>query len=150
MTRKPADAGYAERVRASFAAQTIMRTLGAELTRVAPGEIEIALPFRAELAQQHGFLHAGVVTTLMDSACGWAAYSLMPADAGVLAVEFKANFLRPAAGDVVARASVLKAGRTINVCRADAFVRDGTDAETHVATMLGSIMTVLGRDGVSG
>ena len=120
MIREPADAGYAERVRASFAAQTIMKTLGAELMRVAPGEIEIVLPFRAELAQQHGFLHAGVVTTLMDSACGWAAYSLMPADAGVLAVEFKVNFLRPAAGDVVARATVLKAvglSRPASTCR---------------------------------
>jgi len=149
MTRASADPGFEERVRESFGRQTVMATLGAELRRVAPGEIEIAMPFRADLAQQHGFLHAGILATLMDSACGYAAYSLMPADAGVLAIEFKANFLRPADGDVVARGTVLKKGRTVSVCRADAHVlRAGS--EVLAATMLGSIMTVLGRDGVTG
>jgi uncharacterized protein (TIGR00369 family) len=149
MTWTPKDPGFESRVRSSFERQTIMATIGAELTRVAPGEIEIVVPFRSDLSQQHGFFHAGVLTTVMDSACGYAAFSLMTAEAGVLAIEFKANFLRPAAGDVVARATVLKPGRTINVCRADAFVRkDG--GEVLAATMLGSIMTVLDREGVTG
>lgn len=147
MTWEPRDAEFETRVRESFERQTIMATLGAELIAVAPGEIEIALPFRRDLSQQHGFLHAGVLTTLMDSACGYAALSLMPAEAGVLAVEFKANFLRPADGEVVARSTVLKPGRTINVCRADAFLRrDG--GEVLAATMLGSIMTVVDREGI--
>jgi len=134
-----------ERVRASFARQRVMDTFGAELTRVEPGSVEIRLPFREGLTQQHGVLHAGVLATILDSACGYAAQSLLPPDGEVLAVEFKVNFLAPARGEaVVARAAVVRSGRTLSVCRADAFAQDGGE-ETLVATMTGTIMNVAGR-----
>ena len=146
----PQDPGFEARVRGSFAQQAVMETLGARLLRVAPGEVDIELPFRADLTQQNGFLHAGIVTTVLDSACGYAAFTLMPADAGVLSIEFKVNLLAPAQGErVVARGRVVRAGRTISVCQGDAFaVRDGE--ERHVATMTGTMMTVLPRGGASG
>lgn len=142
MSHAPADPAYASRVRASFERQAVMATLGATLVRVAPGEVDIEAPFRAELAQQHGFLHAGILATLLDSACGYAAFSLMPADAAVLSVEFKVNLLAPATGERFgARARVIRAGRTITVCEADAWaIRNGE--EKRVATMLGTMMCV--------
>src|SRR5690349_23737575 len=94
----PPDPAYADRVRASFARQQIMHLIGATLTRVEPGAVEIHLPFRADLSQQHGFVHAGVITTIVDSACGYAALTLVPPATGVLSIEFKANFLAPARG----------------------------------------------------
>ncbi len=141
----PQDPAFRERVRASYALQSVMATLGAELTRVEPGEVEIELPYRADLAQQHGFLHAGVLATVLDSACGYAAFTLMPADAGVLSVEFKVNLLSPATGTrLLARAHVLRAGRTISVCQADGFMlQDGV--EKHVVIMTGTMMSL--RDG---
>jgi uncharacterized protein (TIGR00369 family) len=127
-----------------------MSTIGAELVRVAAGDVEIHLPFRADLTQQHGFLHAGVTTAVMDSCCGYAALSLMPPGAGVLTVEFKTNLLAPARGDVlVARGTVVRAGRTITVCTADAVMLT-QGAETAVATMLATIMTIEHRPGVTG
>jgi len=146
----PQDPDYEPRVRASFAQQTAMDTIGAVLTRVAPGEVEVELPFRAELTQQHGFIHAGILATVLDSACGYAAFTLMPAEAGVLSIEFKVNLLAPAEGErIIARARVVRAGRTISVCAADAFaVRGGT--ERHVTTMTATMMTVLGRGNVAG
>ncbi|CAA9301088.1 MAG: Thioesterase [uncultured Gemmatimonadetes bacterium] len=150
MTIEPQDPGFEARVRAGFQRQQVMATLGARLTRVAPGETEIELPFRAELAQQDGFLHAGIVTTILDSACGGAAFTLMPADAGVLSIEFKTNLLAPARGELlVARARVVRAGRTITVCQADGLMVDG-GREVHVATMTATMMTVLGRGGAEG
>lgn len=131
------------RVRRSFAAQAAMSTIGARLTGVEPGAVEIDLPFRDDLTQQNGFLHAGIVTAVLDSACGYAAYTLMPAEADVLSIEFKVNLLAPAVGDrLIARAAVKRAGRTVTVCTADAFsVRGG---EEHlVATMTGTMMTRL-------
>ena len=137
-------------VRESFDKQRVMRTLGALLTRVAPGEVDIELPFSEALTQQHGFLHAGVVTTVLDSTCGYAAFSLMPPGAGVLSVEFKVNLLAPAKGErLIARGRVLRAGRTISVCQADAAIRSG-DRETPIATMLATIMTVRDRPEVVG
>lgn len=110
--------------------------------KVAPGEVEIELPFREDLTQQHGYLHAGVVTSVVDSACGYAALSLTPEGAEVLSVEFKINLVAPATGDVVvARARVLRAGRNITVCAGDAFARTG-EREKLVATMLATMMTV--------
>ena len=108
------------------------------------------LPFREDLTQQHGFLHAGIVSTIADSACGYAAYSLMPAEAAVLTVEYKVNFLSPAQGErMVARARVITPGRTVTVCTCDVFaVRNGT--ERIVATMLGTIMAVRDREGLRG
>src|SRR5687768_8506856 len=112
-----------------------METIGARLVRVAPGEVDVELPFREDLTQQHGFLHAGVVGTVLDSAAGYAAATLMPAAAEVLSIEFKVNLLAPARGErIIARGRVVRAGRTITVCTADAFaVQDG--AERHVSTM---------------
>jgi uncharacterized protein (TIGR00369 family) len=132
-------------VRDSFERQQLMHTVGASLASVAPGEIEIHLPYRIELTQQHAFLHAGVVTAVLDSACGYAAFSLMPPGTGVLSVEFKTNLLAPARGDLlVARGRVVRAGRTITVCEADAFMRTGDD-DTLVATMLATLMCIQDR-----
>ena len=144
------DSDFETRIRASFPRQTFMTTLGASLERVAPGAIDIKLRIRAELSQQHGFVHAGAVASIADSACGYAAASLAPADAGVLAVEFKINLLAPAAGDyLLARGRVIRAGRTLTVCQAEVVaVADGT--ERTVAIMTGTIMNVQGRAGVSG
>ena len=138
MTPNPA---FAEEIKASFAKQTIMGLIGAELSRVEPGAIEITLPYRADLAQQHGYLHAGIVTTIADSACGYAAYSLMPPKSEVLSVEFKVNLMRPAKGEVfVAVAEVVKSGRTLTVVRADVFGVDHSGKRELVATMLGTMM----------
>jgi uncharacterized protein (TIGR00369 family) len=144
------DPQFESRVRASFDKQTVMATLGAQLARVAPGEVDVELPYRAALAQQHGFMHAGVLATVLDSACGYAAFSLMPADAAVLSIEFKINLLAPAIGDrFIARARVIRAGRTITVCHADAFaIRDG--AEKLVTTMVGTMMCVRDNPELSG
>ena len=131
---------FADEIKQSFAKQTIMGLIGAELTRVEPGLIEIRLPYRADLAQQHGYLHAGIVTTIADSACGYAAYSLMPPNSEVLSVEFKVNLLRPAKGETFsAVAEVVKSGKTLTVVRADVF---GIEQERRemVATMLGTMI----------
>lgn len=118
-----------------------MKLIGAKLSLVEPGVVEITLPYRADLAQQHGYLHAGVVTTIADSASGYAAYSLMPAGSEVLSVEFKVNMLRPAKGlEFVARAEVIKAGRTLTVVRADVFGSAEDAARELVATMQGTMI----------
>jgi len=129
-------------VRATFARQLYMTTIGAELVRVAPGEIDIALPFRADLTQQHGYLHAGVVTAIVDTACGCAAYTLMPAGSGVLSVEYKVNLLAPSVGErMLARGRVLRPGRTLTVCSGEvvAITEDGGEEKTVVA-MLATMM----------
>ena len=141
MTPLPPNPSFAEEIKASFAKQTIMSLIGAELSRVEPGVVEITLPYRADLAQQHGYLHAGIVTTIADSACGYAAYSLMPPKSEVLSVEFKVNLLRPAKGEVfLAVAEVVKSGRTLTVVRADVFGLDQGGRRELVATMLGTMM----------
>jgi len=137
-----------DRVRASFDRQKIMHLLGATLTGVGHGQIEITLPFREELTQQHGFLHAGVVTTILDSACGYAALSVMPEGAGVLSIEFKTNLLAPARGSrFLARGRVVRAGRTIVVCSGDviALQDDEGEQEVMVATMLATMLVAQGR-----
>ena len=132
---------FAEKIKASFAKQTLMGLIGAELSRVEPGIVEITLPYRADLAQQDGYLHAGIVTTIADTACGYAAYSLMPAKSEVLSVEFKVNLTRPAKGEMfVAVAEVIKSGRTLTVVRADVFGVDHSGERVLVATMLGTMM----------
>jgi len=142
--------GFEARVRESFDRQKVMATIGARLSRVAAGEVDIELPYRDNLTQQHGFLHAGIIGTVMDSACGYAAFSLMPPDAAVLAIEFKLNLLAPATGErVMARGRVKKAGRTIMVCEADAFAVTGGD-EKLVASMTGTMMVVSGRPELRG
>jgi uncharacterized protein (TIGR00369 family) len=142
------DPAFAERVRESFARQKAMALIGASVLRVVPGEVDIAAPFRAELSQQHGFLHGGISTALLDSACGYAALTLMPAGTGVLAVEFKVNLLAPADGEsFVARGRVVKAGRTISVSSGDLFAIRGGEEEL-CATMLATMMTIRDRPGV--
>lgn len=144
------DPGCEARVRESFARQRVMRTLGARLASVAPGAVEIRLPFRDDLTQQHGFVHAGVVSTIADSACGYAALSLMQTDAAVLSIEYKVNLLAPAEGEeLVARARVVRAGRNVTVCAADVVALRAGE-ETPVATMLATMMTVRDRPGLRG
>lgn len=142
----PLNPSFAEEVERSFARQPIMNLIGAGLTLVEPGVVEITLPYRADLAQQDGYLHAGIVTTIADSACGYAAYSVMPAGSEVLSVEFKVNLLRPAQGvTFVARAEVIKAGRTLTVVRADVFgIAENADREL-VATMQGTMICLRRR-----
>src|SRR5262249_8737219 len=129
-----------EEIEQSFAKQTIMALIGGKLTLVEPGVIEITLPYRTDLTQQHGYVHAGIVMTIADSACGYAAYTLMPAGSDVLAVEFKVNLMRPAKGEMfVARAEVIKSGRTLTVVRADVYALSGAQREL-VAIMQGTMM----------
>jgi uncharacterized protein (TIGR00369 family) len=137
---------FERRVRASFARQRVMESIGATLTHVEAGAVEITLPYRIDLTQQHGFIHAGIVATILDSACGYAAFSLMPPEMAVLTVEYKINLLRPAKGDrLIARARVVRVGKTLTVCAGDAFAEtDGV--ETVVATMLATVMAVEQRD----
>ena len=129
-----------QRIRESFARQAIMTTIGASITHIGPGEVTIELPFRVEITQQHGFVHAGVVTTIVDNACGYAALSLMPPAAAVLTVEYKVNFLSPAVGDkLVATGRVLRPGRTLMVCLGEVVaLTDGR--EKAVATMLATMI----------
>jgi uncharacterized protein (TIGR00369 family) len=133
---------HEQRVRQSFSRQAFMSTLGAKLTAVGQGSVEIRLPFSPNLTQQNGYLHAGAITAVLDSACGYAALTLAADDKDVLSVEFKVNLLSPATGEVfAARAQVKRAGRTLTVCTADAFaISDGR--EKLVATMLATIMAV--------
>jgi uncharacterized protein (TIGR00369 family) len=148
---EPRDPDFETRIRDSFARQRFMHTLGAALHAVRPGEVVIALPFSEALTQQHGFLHAGAVSSVVDSACGYAALSLMPPGTGVLSVEFKVNMLAPAAGrrfEAVGR--VRKAGRTITVCEGELRAFSGDDdAGTLVALMQGTMMTVRDRPGLT-
>lgn len=147
---QPCADGFESRVRTSFGRQAFLATIGARLIRVAAGEVAIELPFRADLAQQHGFLHAGVVTAIVDTACGYAAYSLMPEDAAVLTVEYKVNFLAPAEGDrLVATGRVIKDGQTITVCTGEVIAALGGQ-EKLVAVMQATMMTVMGRPGLMG
>ena len=141
---------YATRVRDSFARQGAMGTLGARLERVEPGAVDIAFDWALPLTQQHGFIHAGMVSTALDSACGYAAFTLMPEDAAVLTIEFKINLLAPAQGERFRmEGRVLKPGRTITVCEGRAYVIQGGQ-EKLVATMGCTLMAVVGRESVQG
>lgn len=133
---------YQEVVRASFAVQGLMAHFGAKLSRVEPGAVDLEVPFRSELSQQHGFFHGGVTTALVDTACGYAALTLMPAGSEVLSLEFKVNLLAPARGDrLVARGRVLRSGRTVTVCQGDVCVVSAA-GELHCATMLATMVRV--------
>lgn len=147
---EPKDPDFRERVAASFRRQTVMQTLGIEIARLDAGEIELTMPFSQPFTQQHGFIHAGIIATALDSACGYAAFSLMPADAAVLTVEFKTNLLAPAKGErFVFRGRVVKPGRTLTFCEAGAFAVDAA-SERLIATMTGTLMAVFDRAGVIG
>ena len=137
---EPLGAPAVARVRESFARQGAMATLGAELSDVATGRVVIALPIEPRVSQQDGFVHAGVVVAALDSACGYAALTLMPDDAEVLTVELKVNLLAPAGGyRLVAEGEVIRAGRTLTVCRGDGYAEQGSD-RVHVATMLATMV----------
>jgi uncharacterized protein (TIGR00369 family) len=140
------DPDFESRVRASFAKQAFMAMLGATLTEVKPGAVTIELPFRADLTQQHGFLHAGAVASVADSACGYAALSLMTPGAAVLSVEFKINLLKPAAGTRFrAVGQVVRAGRTLTVCSGEVLAqREGH--ETTIAVMQATMMALADRN----
>src|SRR3984885_10474792 len=147
---EPKDPNLDSRVRASFARQAAMATLGITIVALKPGEIEFDMPYNSAYTQQHGFMHAGIIATALDSACGYAAFSLMPADAAVLTVEFKTNLLAPAKGDHFRfRAHVVKPGRTLTVCEAQAFALDGTADERLVATMTGTLMALFDRPNIA-
>jgi len=139
------DTEYQRRVRDSFQRQGLMRHLGAELVSLEPGGAVIRVPFCGELTQQHGYFHAGVTGAIADSSCGYAAYTLMPADSSVLTVEYKINLLAAADGEeLIARARVVRSGKTLKICTADVFVRkEGT--ENHCAMMLATIMCMAGK-----
>jgi uncharacterized protein (TIGR00369 family) len=150
MTFKPRDPDFEKRVRDSFARQTLMSTLGAELTRVLPGEAEISLPYRDDLTQQHGFIHAGIIATLADTACGYAAFSLMPADMAILTVEYKINLMSPAIGDrFLARGRVIRPGKTLSVCAGEVTAYQQGKGKT-VATMLATMMALPNQEGLVG
>ena len=136
----PPDPAFESRVRSSFDLQQLMKTINAKLMKVSPGEVHIEIPFQQELTQQNGFIHAGIITSIVDSACGYAAYSLMTATSGVLTVEYKINLLSPATGErFLAIGRVKKPGRTLTVCEGDVFAHTGGE-EKLVATMLATMM----------
>lgn len=140
----PRDPDFEARVRANFARQNFMELLGARLVSVLPGAVEIDLPIREELAQQHGFAHAGAAWSIADSAAGFSAQSLMAADEGVLTVELKINLLAPGQGErLIARGRVERAGRRLIVGRADVYANTG-GRETHVAIATGTFMVMRG------
>jgi uncharacterized protein (TIGR00369 family) len=147
---EPRNPDFEQRVRASFDRQAAMTTLGATLVLVRPGQVEIALPWSQHLTQQHGFLHAGMVATALDSACGYAGFSLMPVEAAVLTIEFKINLLAPAQGESFRMVgAVVKPGRTVTVCEGHAYAID-SGKEKLIATMGCTLMAVVGRDNIQG
>ena len=149
MAGHPDDPDYEERVRSSFEKQGLMSTLGAALGTVSLGAVEVAIHPHAAISQQHGFVHAGAVAAIADSAAGYAALSLMPRGTGVLSTEFKINLLAPAKGDrIVARGRVVKAGRTLTVAQSEVFA-ESEGQEKLIALLTATLMTVEARDGIS-
>ena len=143
------DENYAVRIRSSFAKQGLMRTLGATLGNLSPGHVEIDIRPHPEISQQHGFIHAGAVSAIADTAAGYAALTLMPPGRGVLTTEFKINLVAPAVGDrIVARARVVKSGRTLTLAQTEVFAESNA-REKLIALLTATLITVEGRDGVS-
>jgi len=139
-TFTPAAPGFDERVRESFSRLALMATIGARLVRIDPGEVDIELTVRGDLTQQHGYVAAGIVTAIVDTACGYAALSLMAADAEVLTVEYKVNFVSPARGArLLAQGRVVKPGRLLTVCAGEVYALGNTAPEA-VATMLATMV----------
>lgn len=148
MTLTPPDPHFRQRVKTSFARQNAMTTLGIALRSIDLGRVELEMAYNPDLTQQHGFLHAGIISTALDSACGYAAFFLMPAEAAVLTVEFKVNLLAPAKGQSFAFTGlVVKPGRTITVCDARAVATDD-GSEKLIATMTGTLMALIDRRGI--
>jgi uncharacterized protein (TIGR00369 family) len=133
----------------TFAQQRAMKTPGISIVRLEPGEVDLAMDYSPDLTQQHGFVHAGIITAGLDTACGIAAFTLMPAGSAILTVEFKTNLLAPARGERFAfRATVVKPGRTLTICEGRAYAgHDGK--ETLIATMSGTLMALLAREGAA-
>lgn len=145
---QPHDPGYVQRVRASFERQAAMKTIGAALGTIEPGRVTIELAHSPALTQQHGFLHAGMIATALDSACGYAAFTLMPADAGILTIEYKINLVAPGKGQRFRmEGTVIKPGRTITLVEGRAFAID-EGGEKLIATMTATEMTITGRDDI--
>lgn len=145
---EPKDPDFAARTRASFGRQAAMATIGASLTKVEPGVAVIELPWQQALTQQHGFLHAGMVATALDSACGYAGFTLMPVDAAVLTIEYKINLLAPAQGERFRMVGeVVKPGRTVTVVDGKAYAVAGGQ-DKLIATMSCTLMAVVGREGI--
>lgn len=132
----PVDPAFEQRCRASFARQKAMALIGASLTVVEPGYVEIALPYRDDLTQQKGFVHGGIIGMIADTACGYSAFSLMPADCSLVTVEYKINILTPARRSLVAKGQVVKPGRSLTIARAEVYADDGK----HVASMQQTLM----------
>jgi uncharacterized protein (TIGR00369 family) len=144
----PSNPAFEQRVRDSFAQQNVMKTIGAKIKSVTPGQVSIGIPYSDELTQQHGFIHGGIVATVLDSACGYAAFSLMPENAAVLTIEFKINLLSPAKGDwFEAVGCVKKPGRNITVSEGELYAYDGEDKKL-IASMIGTMMSVYDREGI--
>jgi uncharacterized protein (TIGR00369 family) len=140
------DVNYQQRVRASFDRQKAMRSLAVTIDRLEPGEICLRMPYNSAFTQQHGYVHAGIISTALDSACGYAAFSLMAPDAEVVTVEFKTNLLAPATAEhFVFRASVVKPGKTLTVCNAQAFASSRGVEERLIATMTATLMALVDR-----
>lgn len=140
MMLKPTNPNFEEEVRTSFAAQRVMNLIGASMTLIEAGAVDITLPYREDLTQQNGFIHAGIITTIADSACGYSSYSLMPEGSDVLSVEFKINLLKPAKGEkFLAEGRVLRAGKILTVARCDVFAFQGDDKNV-IATMQATLI----------
>jgi len=135
------DPHFAVRVRESFGRQKAMALIGARLAAVAAGTVAIELPFRDDLTQQKGYVHGGIIGMIADTACGYAAFSLMPSGCSLVTVEYKINILAPATGSLTARGEVVKAGRTLTVARAEVYADD----RTHIASMQQTLMMLAGR-----
>lgn len=135
------DPHFVARVRESFGRQKAMALIGAAIKSVQAGEVEIALPCRDDLTQQKGFIHGGILGMIADTACGYAAFSLMPAGGSLVTVEYKMNILKPGRGSLLAQGKVIRPGRTLTVARAEVYADDGS----HVATMLQTLMALPGR-----
>lgn len=144
----PNNPDFKQRVQQSFDLQQAMATLGANLAEVNPGRVVIHMPFSEALTQQHGFIHAGIISTILDSACGYAAFSLMPANAAVLTIEYKINLLSPAQGDWFEAVGIVKKpGRNVTVADGEVYGYSG-DRKKLVASMTGTLMSIYDREGV--
>ncbi|MDO9417656.1 PaaI family thioesterase [Pararhizobium sp.] len=144
-------ADFRARIRESFDNQPVMRTIGAELTRVGQGTVEIELPFDEKLTQQHGFLHAGIISAALDSACGYAAYSVIEPDASILTIEFKVNLMSPGRGErFLFRGEVTKPGTTIIVADGRGYAISADGPAKLIASMTGTMMVIRGREGITG
>jgi uncharacterized protein (TIGR00369 family) len=139
----PPDPNFETRIRSSFAKQQAMKTIGAKMIKVSAGEVHLELPFSLAWTQQHQYVHAGIITAIADTACGYAAYTLMPADSEVLSVEYKINFLAPAKGEkFIGIGKVIKPGRTLTVCQGEIFAYDRGE-EKLIATMQATMMALV-------